>query len=83
MVGLSHAGNADTHMSGGEQRKRVAISSMLLQRPEVIFGGDPTGNLDSVSDGHAASHRSEAQHGKTVIIVTRPSSPLVATGRSP
>ncbi len=58
-------------LSGGQQQ-RVACARALVSRPEIIFGDEPTGNLDSRSSSEVLSILRTAvdQDNQTVVIVT-------------
>ena len=60
-----------SELSGGQQQ-RVACARALASRPEIIFGDEPTGNLDSHSSGEVLSilRDSVTELGQTVVIVT-------------
>jgi ABC-type lipoprotein export system ATPase subunit len=58
-------------MSGGEQQ-RVAIARSLINRPSLILGDEPTGEVDSETSQQivALMRRMNREHGVTVVIVT-------------
>lgn len=58
-------------LSGGQQQ-RVACARALMTRPEIIFGDEPTGNLDSTAAAEVLEflRRSVDEFGQTVVIVT-------------
>ncbi|HIX78895.1 MAG TPA: ABC transporter ATP-binding protein [Candidatus Corynebacterium faecipullorum] len=71
-LGLSERLNhRPAELSGGQQQ-RVACARALVSRPEIIFGDEPTGNLDSNSSAEVLDILRTAvdKDGQTVVIVT-------------
>ncbi|TKT01255.1 ABC transporter ATP-binding protein [Streptomyces lasalocidi] len=71
-VGL--AGRADhlpARLSGGQQQ-RVALARAMITRPEVLFGDEPTGALDSTTAREvlALLRALVDEEGQTVVMVT-------------
>ncbi|MFC4605717.1 ABC transporter ATP-binding protein [Rhodococcus kronopolitis] len=68
---VDRLGHRPSELSGGQQQ-RVACARALAGRPEIIFGDEPTGNLDSHSSGEVLSILRTAvdEFGQTVVIVT-------------
>ncbi len=60
-----------SELSGGQQQ-RVACARALASRPDIVFGDEPTGNLDSRSSGEVLGilRRSVDELGQTVVVVT-------------
>ncbi len=60
-----------SELSGGQQQ-RVAVARALASRPAVVFGDEPTGNLDSKAGRDVLDllRRSVDEVGQTIIMVT-------------
>jgi putative ABC transport system ATP-binding protein len=60
-----------TQLSGGQQQ-RVAVARALAARPEIIFGDEPTGNLDSRTGAEILAFMRKAVQdlGQTIVMVT-------------
>jgi putative ABC transport system ATP-binding protein len=71
LVGLGDKlNNLPSELSGGEQQ-RVAIARALANDPKIIIGDEPTGNLDSITEGKMFELLEKLnKQGKTVIFVT-------------
>lgn len=65
------AKNRAKNLSGG-QKQRVCIARALINRPDVLFADEPTGNLDSVTGSQVEDilFKLNKEHGITLIIVT-------------
>ncbi len=58
-------------LSGGQQQ-RVAVARALASRPDIIFGDEPTGNLDSKTGAEILEFMRQAvrELGQTIVMVT-------------
>jgi len=73
-VGLEHRRDHLSNQLSGGEKQRVAIARALVNKPDVIFADEPTGNLDSKSGLQIMAILQELHRvGKTIIIVTHES----------
>lgn len=70
-VGLSHRLEHESSQLSGGEKQRVAIARALVNKPDVIFADEPTGNLDSKS-GEAVMDTIQQLNllGHTIILIT-------------
>ncbi len=71
-VGLEDWQNHKPAELSGGQQQRVTIARSLVNRPEIVFGDEPTGNLDSESskDIMTLLRKLNKENNQTFIIVT-------------
>lgn len=71
-LGLAHRiDHKPNELSGGEQQ-RVAVARALINKPDVIFADEPSGNLDthSAENLHQLFFQLRDEFGQTFVIVT-------------
>jgi putative ABC transport system ATP-binding protein len=71
-VGLAdRATHRPNELSGGQQQ-RVAVARALATRPDIVFGDEPTGNLDSTTSAEILDFMKRAVQdlGQTMVMVT-------------
>lgn len=71
-VGLTSRMNHYPHQLSGGEQQRVAIARAYINRPKILFGDEPTGNLDEESATAVESLLDELRraHGTTVVLAT-------------
>ncbi len=65
------ANNKPSQLSGGEQQ-RVAVARALINKPDIVFADEPTGNLDSANarELHKIFFYLRNEFNQTFLIVT-------------
>lgn len=68
---LDRLNHRPTELSGGQQQ-RVAAARALVSRPAIVFGDEPSGNLDSQAGGELLEFMRSAvnEFGQTMVMVT-------------
>lgn len=72
LLGLSERmGNKPNQLSGGEQQ-RVAVARALINKPDIIFADEPSGNLDTANarELHQLFFDLRNKFSQTFLIVT-------------
>lgn len=72
ILGLGDRLSHKPHQLSGGQQQRVACARALMNRPDIIFADEPTGNLDSTSAAEVLTflRRSVDLFGQTIVMVT-------------
>ena len=70
-VGIAHLADNDITQAAGGQRLRVGICRALINNPDILFGDDPTGALNSMAAGEIMDLLAEInESGTTIMLVT-------------
>jgi ABC-type lipoprotein export system ATPase subunit len=71
-VGLGHRVDHQPSQLSGGQQQRVAIARSLINRPQILFADEPTGNLDTKTSKEILKMFQDLaeEDGITVVLVT-------------
>lgn len=82
-VGLGHRLRHTPNKISGGERQRAAIARAIVNEPSIILADEPTGNVDSVTEGMILDLFAEIQSrlGATFVIVTHDAEVAERAGR--
>ena len=71
-LGISDIADNDINEVSGGQLQRACICRSMINKPDIIFADEPTGNLDSGNEENVVALLKELAHedGYTVIVIT-------------
>jgi len=71
-MGIDHLASKKANQISGGEKQRVAIARALINRPLIIMGDEPTGNLDRRNSDIVFDifHQLAAETGQALLIVT-------------
>lgn len=70
-VGIAHLADNDITQASGGQLQRVGICRALINNPNILFGDEPTGALNSKAAGEIMDLLTEInESGTTIMLVT-------------
>lgn len=71
-VGLAHRMHHVPGAVSGGERQRAAIARAIVNHPKVLLADEPTGNVDSVTEGILLDlfDTLRSKHGMTLVVVT-------------
>jgi lipoprotein-releasing system ATP-binding protein len=84
LLGLEDQAEKKANRLSGGQQQRVAIARALINNPDIIFGDEPTGNLDSKNAQTVFDIFKELKEkfGQTILVVTHDMALAAQTARS-
>ena len=81
-TGVDHLAFRDITMASGGELQRVSICRALMNNPEILFGDEPTGALNSRSSDEIMDLMAKInQNGTTILMVTHDSKVAAKTER--
>ncbi len=81
-TGIAELSNNDITQASGGQLQRVAICRALINNPDIVFGDEPTGALNSRSAGEIMEILADInKSGTTILLVTHDAKVAAKTER--